>query len=183
MRSWQTRDSNTNFLIVVIPRSFQFCVVKHPPRNWRFLMACGAPREHLWLPAFAPSIPLGARRIWLKKLPHVCHMARFRTSDNDEWYVSEAAALDAVRRGSMFNIIHVPSGLKVDLIVASNSNFNASRFSRVRTIRIARELHATCGVSPPIASHFLPAPPPVSGSAARRLVMLRTFALIVSSFV
>ena len=107
-------------------------------------------------------------------------MARFRTSDNDEWYVSEAAALDAVRRGSMFNIIHVPSGLKVDLIVASNSNFNASRFSRVRTIRIARELHATCGVSPPIAPHL---PPAVSVSAARRLVMLRTFALIVSSFV
>ncbi len=55
----------------------------------------------------------------------------------DEWYVSEAAALDAVRRGSMFNIIHVPSGLKVDLIVASNSDFNASRFSRVRKIQIA----------------------------------------------
>ena len=101
----------------------------------------------------------------------------------DEWYVSEAAALDAVRRGSMFNIIHVPSGLKVDLIVASNSDFNTSRFSRVRKIRIARELHARCEVSPPIAPHFLPAPPAVSVSAARRLVILRTFVLIVSSFV
>lgn len=63
-------------------------------------------------------------------------MARFRTYDGDEWYLSEAAALDAVKRGSMFNIIHVPSGLKVDLIVASNSDFNAARFSRVRKIQI-----------------------------------------------
>ena len=55
----------------------------------------------------------------------------------DQWYVSEAAALDAVRHGGMFNIIHVPSGLKVDLIVASNSEFNAARFSRVRKIKIA----------------------------------------------
>jgi hypothetical protein len=36
----------------------------------------------------------------------------------DDWYVSTEAAVEAVRHHGMFNIIHVPSGLKVDLIVA-----------------------------------------------------------------
>jgi len=35
----------------------------------------------------------------------------------DAWYVSLEAAVDAARRRGMFNVIHVPSGLKVDLIV------------------------------------------------------------------
>jgi len=52
----------------------------------------------------------------------------------EEWYISEEAALEAVRRRGMFNIIHAPSGLKVDLIVASDSAYDTSRFSRVRKI-------------------------------------------------
>lgn len=36
----------------------------------------------------------------------------------DDWYVSTEAAVEAVRHHGMFNIIHVPSGLNADLIVA-----------------------------------------------------------------
>jgi len=51
-----------------------------------------------------------------------------------DWYVSEDAALDAVRRRGQFNLIHVPSGYKVDLMVASDDDFNRSRFERVRAV-------------------------------------------------
>jgi hypothetical protein len=53
-----------------------------------------------------------------------------------EFYVSREAALDAVQRCSQFNIIHPNSGLKVDIMVADESAFNASRFGRSRSIAI-----------------------------------------------
>lgn len=49
-----------------------------------------------------------------------------------EFYVSEAAARQAVRGRGQFNIIHPDSGLKVDVIVASESPFDRSRLSRKR---------------------------------------------------
>lgn len=54
----------------------------------------------------------------------------------EAWYASVDAAVDAVRRRGMFNIIHVPSGLKADIIVAAGGAFDASRFSRVRHIEL-----------------------------------------------
>jgi hypothetical protein len=52
----------------------------------------------------------------------------------DDWYVSVDAAVDAARRRAMFNVIHVPSGLKADIIVARESPHDHARFSRVRRI-------------------------------------------------
>jgi len=52
----------------------------------------------------------------------------------DEWYVSLDAALDAVRRRGMFNVIHVPSGLKADVVVAGETAHDVARFARVRRI-------------------------------------------------
>ena len=54
----------------------------------------------------------------------------------EAWYASAEAAVDAARRGGMFNIIHVPSGLKADLIVATEGAFDDSRFARVRHIEL-----------------------------------------------
>jgi len=54
----------------------------------------------------------------------------------DTWYASAEAAVDAARRRSMFNIIHVPSGLKADIIVAGDGAFDESRFRRVRNIEL-----------------------------------------------
>jgi len=47
-----------------------------------------------------------------------------------EFYVSDDAAKQAVRSRGQFNIIHPDSGLKVDVIVASETPFDRSRLSR-----------------------------------------------------
>lgn len=52
----------------------------------------------------------------------------------NDWYVSAEAAQAAVRSRGMFNLIHVPSGLKVDLVVSPESPHDVARFARVRMI-------------------------------------------------
>lgn len=52
-----------------------------------------------------------------------------------EFYVSEDAASEAVRRHSQFNIIQPRSGLKVDVIVPLPSEFNRARFARTRRVQ------------------------------------------------
>lgn len=59
-----------------------------------------------------------------------------------EFYVSEESALRAVARCGQFNVIHPASGMKVDVIVAGVSAFEASRFARRRRLRPADDLEA-----------------------------------------
>lgn len=59
-----------------------------------------------------------------------------------EYYVSESAALEAIRRASQFNVIHIPSGLKVDVIVPKKSAFSDSEQSRVRRLSDRNEFSA-----------------------------------------
>lgn len=47
-----------------------------------------------------------------------------------DFYCSEQAVMQAVRRRFQFNVIHPESGLKVDFIVVSDSEFDQSRFRR-----------------------------------------------------
>jgi hypothetical protein len=54
----------------------------------------------------------------------------------EDWSASSDAAMEAARRRGTFNIIHVPSGLKADIIVAAGSSLDASRFSLVRHIEL-----------------------------------------------
>jgi hypothetical protein len=56
-----------------------------------------------------------------------------------DFYVSETAAIQAVRDKSTFNIIHPASGLKADLIVPPRTPFNESRFARARRVRAAED--------------------------------------------
>ena len=60
----------------------------------------------------------------------------------DEFYLSRDAALDAVRHSGQFNILHPRSGLKIDIMVADDSEFNASRFSRSRTLAVSASAEA-----------------------------------------
>ena len=55
----------------------------------------------------------------------------------DEFYVSVDAGREAVEKKSRFNILYPITGLKVDVIVADESDFNISRFSRSRRLEIA----------------------------------------------
>lgn len=59
-----------------------------------------------------------------------------------EYYVSESAARDAIRRASQFNVIHIPSGLKVDVIVPKKSDHSDCEQSRVRRLSDQNEFSA-----------------------------------------
>jgi hypothetical protein len=55
----------------------------------------------------------------------------------DDYYLSRDAAKDAVVRRSMFNVIHPASGLKLDIIVSGNTEFERNRFRRGRRIQVS----------------------------------------------
>jgi len=59
-----------------------------------------------------------------------------RSFPNDEYYASEDAARAAATGGGQFNVIHPGSGLKIDFMVALDSEFNTSRFARGRRIEV-----------------------------------------------
>ncbi len=48
----------------------------------------------------------------------------------DHWYVSEEAALAAVRRGSQFNVLDMETGWKAHLIVRKARPFSRAEFDR-----------------------------------------------------
>jgi hypothetical protein len=63
------------------------------------------------------------------------HVAPFcKAFPADEFYCSRDAVAQAVREHFQFNIIHPASGLKVDIIVAADSDFDRARFARGRCI-------------------------------------------------
>jgi hypothetical protein len=53
-----------------------------------------------------------------------------------DWYLSVEAMRGAIERDGQFNVIHVPSGLKIDFMCAADTAFNASRFARVKQLEI-----------------------------------------------
>jgi hypothetical protein len=55
----------------------------------------------------------------------------------DEFYVSTDAVYEAVEHKSQFNILYPRTGLKVDVMVADESEFNMARFSRTRRLETA----------------------------------------------
>lgn len=56
----------------------------------------------------------------------------FCASFSDDYYVSLPMIQDALRRRSSFNIIHWPSGFKVDLFVRKDRTYDASVLARRR---------------------------------------------------
>ena len=67
-------------------------------------------------------------------------LAAFPTS---EFYLSEDAMAEALKRQGQFNIIHPASGLKIDIMIRKETAFNRSRFSRGRTIKFSESADAT----------------------------------------
>ena len=53
-----------------------------------------------------------------------------------EFYVSEDAAVEAAKRAGPFNVIHSFSGFKIDFMVAPDTEFDRSRFSRRRSFTV-----------------------------------------------
>lgn len=77
-------------------------------------------------------------RLSESQVPAFC--AAFAAPD---YFCSVEAARQAARDCFMFNIIHPASGLKVDVIVASDSEFDRSRFSRGIRLPAVADLEIT----------------------------------------
>ena len=67
----------------------------------------------------------------LAQLPQFC--AAF---PDDEFYLSEAAARDAVRTRFQFNVIHPGSGNKIDFILTRPESWNTNQLARRRRIEL-----------------------------------------------
>lgn len=52
----------------------------------------------------------------------------------DEFYLSDSMIKEAIFSHGQFNIIHPTSGLKIDVIIKKNSDFDNSRFSRKKRL-------------------------------------------------
>lgn len=59
-----------------------------------------------------------------------------------EFYLSEEAVREAVEHHGQFNIIHPTSGLKIDMMIPSDTPFNESRFARVNRVRPGKDYNA-----------------------------------------
>jgi hypothetical protein len=56
-----------------------------------------------------------------------------------EWYVSADAVDNAVARGTFFNAIHLPTGIKLDVFVVGTDAFDAHRVASGRSERLGEE--------------------------------------------
>ena len=59
-----------------------------------------------------------------------------------DFYLSEEAIREAIRKQRQFNIIHPGSGLKVDVIIRKETPFDRSRFARARVAHPAETYEA-----------------------------------------
>ncbi len=55
---------------------------------------------------------------------------------SDDFYFNKAAAEEAIRREGMFNLVHAPSGWKIDLILRKNRRFSVAEFERRDLVEI-----------------------------------------------
>lgn len=59
-----------------------------------------------------------------------------------EFYVSEEALRHAVRRHGICNIIHIPTSLKIDVVIAADTIFNRNRFQRAKRVKPEDQVEA-----------------------------------------
>lgn len=69
-----------------------------------------------------------------------------RAFPEPDFYCSVDAVKQAITEQFQFNILHIPSRLKVDVILTANSDFEKSQFARLRFIQTAEKL--VCFASP-----------------------------------
>jgi hypothetical protein len=63
--------------------------------------------------------------------------AFLKSFERDSFYLSESAVRSAVERRGMFNLIDSTTGGKIDFVVAKDSDFERSRFTRVRNLEFS----------------------------------------------
>jgi hypothetical protein len=77
-------------------------------------------------------------RLTLAQVPHLC--AAFPAPD---YYCDPTSAEQAVRQRFQFNILHPASGQKVDVIVATDSEFDRTRLARGVRVPAGPDFEAT----------------------------------------
>ena len=53
-----------------------------------------------------------------------------------EWYLSTEAMRRALEHDAQFNVLHVPSGLKIDFMCSDNGPFDRERFARFKRVEL-----------------------------------------------
>jgi hypothetical protein len=91
------------------------------------------------------GLPRATQDIDLVIDPTAEQLERFVALVAPDYYVSAEAAQDALRRRSMFNVIHFDEGYKVDLIIRKDRPFSLEEFRR-------RQICPLHGRSMPVAS-------------------------------
>mgnify|MGYP005844243605 CR=1 FL=1 len=79
-------------------------------------------------PRFTNDIDIVAK-IEEKHIPEL--IKRF---PDKEFYIDKDSIIEAIKEKSQFNIIHPSSGLKIDVIIYKENDFDFSRFERVKRI-------------------------------------------------
>jgi hypothetical protein len=77
------------------------------------------------------------------------HVQPVLSSVAKEYYVSEPAIRDAIRRRSSFNLIHLRTSFKIDIFIGRGRRFDESSFARASIRRLGT---AENGIDVPIAS-------------------------------
>ncbi|MEZ6072539.1 MAG: hypothetical protein R3C10_20325 [Pirellulales bacterium] len=67
----------------------------------------------------------------------------------NEYYASESAAIEAVRRQGCFNLIHLPTSFKVDVFVSRRRPFDLEAMQRAEVQRIAVEPRTEFAIATP----------------------------------
>lgn len=62
-----------------------------------------------------------------------------------DYYVAESAVREAIARRRQFNILHIPSGLKVDVILPKDSDFSRMELTRGKRLTSEGEFSAWFG--------------------------------------
>jgi hypothetical protein len=63
----------------------------------------------------------------------------FMTRLGGRFYLDRDAVLDAIRRGSSFNLIHLGSGFKVDVFIKGGDEYDLVEFERCRQQRVLED--------------------------------------------
>jgi len=63
-------------------------------------------------------------------------VADFIEALNGNYYFNKQSIYEEVKRKGMFNIIHLHSSYKIDLIIRSNESFEISKFTRRKSINV-----------------------------------------------
>lgn len=66
-----------------------------------------------------------------------CHVGQLVKAFSPDFYIDEDEARTAIKTQRLFNLMHLSSGIKVDLIVRKDSEYRQLEFSRRRPVDLA----------------------------------------------